>query len=163
MNWLSIWCENRAIERTARMTAAEVSGSLGCPEGGILGSINSEQQKDSCSGRRTRRARNAQGRDSVGSTPGHSDTATTFEKARELLTSWSYELVILDIMGVRGFELLQAIVPFLEDVLTHEYGPVWKRLLKDIEGAFSKAWGPYWRKPDDAFWAEFESKIAGKQ
>jgi CheY-like chemotaxis protein len=135
----------------------------------------------------------------------HFDTATTFEKARELLTSWSYDLVILDIMGVRGFDLLQlatvrdyptptvmltahafspdalkksvelgaraylpkdklgAIVPFLEDVLTYEYGPVWKRLMKDIEGVFSKAWGPYWRKPDDAFWEQFESKIAEEQ
>jgi CheY-like chemotaxis protein len=133
------------------------------------------------------------------------DTAITYEGASELLTSWSYDLVILDIMGVRGFDLLQraaarpypipsvmltahafspeslkksielgaraylpkerlgAIVPFLEDVLTYEYGPVWKRILKDIEGVFSKAWGPYWRKPDDAFWAEFEAKIAQKQ
>jgi len=33
--------------------------------------------------------------------------ATTFEKARELLTSFSYDLVILDIMGVRGFDLLK--------------------------------------------------------
>jgi CheY-like chemotaxis protein len=35
------------------------------------------------------------------------DTATSYEKAVELLTSWSYDLVILDIMGVRGFDLLQ--------------------------------------------------------
>ena len=34
-------------------------------------------------------------------------TATTFEKAREMLASYSYDLVILDIMGVRGFELLK--------------------------------------------------------
>jgi DNA-binding NtrC family response regulator len=34
-------------------------------------------------------------------------TATTFEKARELLASFSYDLVILDIMGVRGFDLLK--------------------------------------------------------
>ena len=133
------------------------------------------------------------------------ETATSFEQATELRASWSYDLLILDIMGVRGFDLLQsatageypvptvmltaraftpdalkrsielgaraylpkerlgAIVPFLEDVLNYEYGPVWKRLLKDIEGVFSKAWGPYWRKPNDAFWAEFEAKIAEKQ
>jgi CheY-like chemotaxis protein len=35
------------------------------------------------------------------------ETATTFEQASELLVSWSYDLVILDIMGVRGFDLLQ--------------------------------------------------------
>jgi DNA-binding response OmpR family regulator len=34
-------------------------------------------------------------------------TATTFETARQLLVSYTYDLVILDIMGVRGFELLQ--------------------------------------------------------
>jgi DNA-binding response OmpR family regulator len=34
-------------------------------------------------------------------------TATTFELARELLASYSYDLVILDIMGVRGFDLLK--------------------------------------------------------
>jgi DNA-binding response OmpR family regulator len=34
-------------------------------------------------------------------------TATTFEQARELLASYSYDLVILDIMGVRGFDLLR--------------------------------------------------------
>jgi DNA-binding response OmpR family regulator len=34
-------------------------------------------------------------------------TATTFEDARNLLVSYSYDLVILDIMGVRGFDLLK--------------------------------------------------------
>jgi len=133
------------------------------------------------------------------------DTATTYNKGLELLLSWSYDLVILDIMGVRGFDLLEratnrknplctvmltahsfspeslkksielgaraylpkemlgAIVPFLEDVLAYEYGPVWKRLLKEVEGVFSEEWGPYWRKPDSAFWERFEAKIAEKQ
>jgi CheY-like chemotaxis protein len=133
------------------------------------------------------------------------ETATNFEQASELLVSWSYDLVILDIMGVRGFDLLQratmrdypiptvmltahsfspeslkksielgaraylpkerlgAIVPFLEDVLTYEYGPVWRRLLRSVEGVFSKEWGAYWRKPDSAFWEEFEAKIEEKK
>ncbi|MFH0823564.1 MAG: response regulator [Pseudomonadota bacterium] len=34
-------------------------------------------------------------------------TATTFEKARQYLASYTYDLVILDIMGVRGFDLLR--------------------------------------------------------
>jgi len=134
----------------------------------------------------------------------HFETAGTYEQAIELLSSWTYDLLILDIMGVRGLDLLKsatvgpypiptvmltahafspdtlkksielgaraylpkerlgAIVPFLEDVLTYEYGPAWKRLLKDIEGLFSKEWGPYWRKPNEAFWAEFEAKMEGK-
>jgi DNA-binding NtrC family response regulator len=34
------------------------------------------------------------------------DTATTYEKAAELIKSNPYDVVILDIMGVRGFDLL---------------------------------------------------------
>ena len=131
------------------------------------------------------------------------ETATTYEKARELIISWTYDLLILDIMGVRGYDLLRlavsrelpipvvmltghaltpdalkksielgaraylpkgslgAVVPFLEDVLTYEYGPVWKRMLKQLEGTFHSTWGPYWRNQDDKFWKEFEEKIAG--
>ncbi|MFH0822946.1 MAG: response regulator [Pseudomonadota bacterium] len=33
--------------------------------------------------------------------------ATTFERAQQYLVSYTYDLVILDIMGVRGFDLLQ--------------------------------------------------------
>jgi CheY-like chemotaxis protein len=133
------------------------------------------------------------------------DTAATFEDASRLLASWSYDLAILDIMGVRGFDLLQRatlrqypiptvmltahafspeslkksielgaraylpkemlgdIVPFLEDVLTYEYGPVWRRILKQVEGVFNSEWGPYWRTPDNSYWEKFEAKIAAKQ
>ena len=35
------------------------------------------------------------------------DRALTFEEAKELLETCSYDLVVLDIMGVKGFELLQ--------------------------------------------------------
>jgi len=35
------------------------------------------------------------------------DRATTFEEAKELLETEYYEAVVLDIMGVKGFELLQ--------------------------------------------------------
>jgi CheY-like chemotaxis protein len=132
------------------------------------------------------------------------DTATSYEAANELLISWTYDLVILDIMGVRGFDLLQravsrpypiptvmltshaltpeslkqsielgaraylpkdmlgAVVPFLKDVLTYEYGAVWKRHLKQVEGLFNKSWGPYWKKPDEAFWKAFEEKITSE-
>lgn len=33
--------------------------------------------------------------------------STTFERAQQYLVSYTYDLVILDIMGVRGFDLLQ--------------------------------------------------------
>ncbi len=133
------------------------------------------------------------------------ETAVSYEEAVEKMVSWTYDLVILDIMGVRGFDLLKlavtrpypvptvmltahalspeslkksiemgaraylpkerlgAVVPFLEDVLTYEYGTVWKRVLKQVEGVFSKAWGAYWRKPDEAFWEEFDRKIAAEK
>ncbi|MFH0960217.1 MAG: response regulator [Pseudomonadota bacterium] len=38
--------------------------------------------------------------------------ATTFDTAQEYLVSYSYDLVILDIMGVRGFELLTIATKF---------------------------------------------------
>ncbi len=38
------------------------------------------------------------------------DKATTYKKAVEMLASWTYDLVILDIMGVRGFDLLERAV-----------------------------------------------------
>jgi DNA-binding response OmpR family regulator len=38
------------------------------------------------------------------------EKATTYDKAAELLRSNSYDLIILDIMGVRGFDLLEIAV-----------------------------------------------------
>ena len=38
------------------------------------------------------------------------DKATDFDMGYQLLRSWTYDLVILDIMGVRGFDLLNAAV-----------------------------------------------------
>jgi DNA-binding NtrC family response regulator len=35
------------------------------------------------------------------------DRASTFQEAKELLEKYSYDVVVLDIMGVKGFELLK--------------------------------------------------------
>lgn len=35
------------------------------------------------------------------------DTAASYRQAVELLASWSYDLAVFDIMGVRGFDLLE--------------------------------------------------------
>ena len=126
--------------------------------------------------------------------------ANSYEKAVELMVSWTYNLVILDIMGVQGFDLLNLavnrhfpvvmltahaltpealkrsiemgaraylpkdklgqIVPFLEDVMKYEYGPGWRRLLKQMEGFFNARWGPYWQKSEEKFWKEFDKKTA---
>jgi CheY-like chemotaxis protein len=111
------------------------------------------------------------------------DKATTYESAAKLIESQPYDVVVLDIMGVRGFDLLDLavgrnmkvamltahalnpeslkrsydmkaraylpkeklgeIVPFLEDVLTYDYRPGWKRLFKKLEGYFDQWKGTY--------------------
>src|SRR5512136_1484123 len=38
------------------------------------------------------------------------DKATSYEQTIQLFASWTYDLVILDIMGVRGFDLLKRAV-----------------------------------------------------
>ncbi len=127
------------------------------------------------------------------------DKATRFEEAVQLLTSWTYDLVILDIMGVRGFELLEdavsrdypvamltahaltpealrrsielgarsylpkeklgEIVPFLEDVLTQEYVPGWKRLFEKLGEFFDARFGADWQQAEGDFWREFNDKV----
>ncbi len=106
------------------------------------------------------------------------DKATTYAEAAKLLESQHYDVVILDIMGVRGFELLEQavkqnrrvamltahslnpeslkrafdmkaraylpkeklgeVVPFLEDAITYEYLPGWKRLLTRLDKFFEE-------------------------
>jgi CheY-like chemotaxis protein len=43
--------------------------------------------------------------------------ATTYEQANELIRAWTYELIILDIMGVRGFDLLELAVAYQRPVV----------------------------------------------
>jgi CheY-like chemotaxis protein len=127
------------------------------------------------------------------------DKATRYEEAAQLLASWTYDLVILDIMGVRGFELLEdavsrdypvamltahaltpealrrsielgarsylpkeklgEIVPFLEDVLTQEYVPGWKRLFGKLGEFFDARFGADWQEAEGDFWREFNDKV----
>lgn len=123
------------------------------------------------------------------------ETASSYDEARQLLSGWTYDLVVLDIMGVNGFDLLQRavdrkfpvamltahslnpeslkksfemgaraylpkemmadIVPFLEDVLTYEYLPGWKRLLEKLEGFFGKKFQTDWEKKTGLNWREW--------
>ena len=65
-------------------------------------------------------------------------------------------------MGARAYlpkEELGEIVPFLEDVLLHEYLPGWKQLLKKLENFFNTLWGDDWKKSDEKFWKEFDEKV----
>ncbi len=113
------------------------------------------------------------------------DQATTYDDAAGLLRSKQYDVVVLDIMGVRGFDLLEIavnrnykvamltahalspealkkshdlgaraylpkdklgeIVPFLEDMLKHEYKTGWRRLLEKLENYFDERFEPGWK------------------
>ena len=123
------------------------------------------------------------------------DKATKYKEANEMIASYTYDLVILDIMGVKGFDLLKRavarnfpvamltahaltpealkrsielkarsylpkeklgeIVPFLEDVLTNEFGPGWKRLLGKLKGFFDKRFGPDWENMVGSDWEKW--------
>ncbi len=123
------------------------------------------------------------------------DEAVTYERAVKLLESKPYDVVILDIMGVRGFDLLELalskniraamltahalspetlkrafemraraylpkeklgeIVPFIEDVLTHEYLPGWKRLYEKLKGFFDQKFESDWEKKTGLPWREW--------
>jgi DNA-binding NarL/FixJ family response regulator len=123
------------------------------------------------------------------------DKATTYKQASEMIVSLTYDLVILDIMGVRGFDLLELavarnfpvamltahaltpealkrsmelkaksylpkeklgeIVPFLEDVLTYEYGPGWKRLLGKLKRFFDVKFGADWENTVGSDWQKW--------
>jgi CheY-like chemotaxis protein len=123
------------------------------------------------------------------------DKATTYEEAVKKIESQDYDVVILDIMGVRGFDLLDAavkrnlrvamltahalspealklsfdkkaraylpkeklgeIVPFLEDVLTYEYLPGWKRLMGKLKIFFDAKFESDWEKKTGMNWQEW--------
>jgi CheY-like chemotaxis protein len=123
------------------------------------------------------------------------EKATTYEIAADKLKSNTYDVVILDIMGVRGFDLLDLavsrhfrvamltahalnpealkrsfemkaraylpkeklgeVVPFLEDVLSYEYLPGWKRLLKKLKGFFDDKFESDWEKKTGLLWQEW--------
>jgi DNA-binding response OmpR family regulator len=112
------------------------------------------------------------------------EKATDYEIAKKMITYLHYDVIILDIMGVRGFELLDEaiarnrkvmmltahaltpenlgksfkmgaqaylpkeklgeIVPYIEDVLTHDYAPGWKAVFKRLKGFFDVKFGADW-------------------
>ena len=123
------------------------------------------------------------------------EKATTYAEATKKLESQTYDMVILDIMGVRGFDLLDLavaknfrvavltahalspealkksvelgaraylpkeklgeVVSFLEDVLTYEYVPGWKRLYEKLKGFFDSKFESDWEKKTGLNWQEW--------
>lgn len=62
------------------------------------------------------------------------DKASDYESGFELIRSWSYDLVILDIMGVRGFDLLNAAVSLgIPSVMLTAHALTVENLKKSIE------------------------------
>jgi CheY-like chemotaxis protein len=123
------------------------------------------------------------------------EKAMAYEAAANKLKSNHYDVVILDIMGVRGFDLLELavkrnfqvamltahslnpeslkrafemkaraylpkeklgeVVPFLEDILTYEFLPVWKRLLEKLKDFFDSKFESDWEKKTGLLWSEW--------
>ncbi len=77
------------------------------------------------------------------------DTATSYDMAAEFLASWTYDLAIFDIMGVRGFDLLRIAInrdyPIPVVMLTaHALSPEFLResIEKGAEHIFpNRVWG----------------------
>lgn len=125
------------------------------------------------------------------------DKVTSYQAALERLETQTYDLAVLDIMGVQGFDLLERavksnlkvamltahaltpealkrsfemkaraylpkekigqIVPFLEDVLTYEYLPGWKRLFEKLGGFFEEKFSDF--QAGYKFWVEMRDKV----
>jgi len=108
------------------------------------------------------------------------DTATTYEDGYHLLRSWTYDLVILDIMGVRGFDLLNASVSLgfptvmltahalTEDALktsiemgARAFIPKEKmaEMIPFLEDVLSLSYSPGWKKVFDKLGGFFSAKF----
>jgi DNA-binding NtrC family response regulator len=123
------------------------------------------------------------------------DKATNYDAGAKMMKMNPYDIVILDIMGVQGFDLLQLaviknlrvamltahaltpdalkrsfdmkaraylpkeklgeIVPFLEDVLSYEYLPGWKRLFDNLKSFFDSKFESDWDKKTGLNWQEW--------
>jgi DNA-binding response OmpR family regulator len=129
------------------------------------------------------------------------EKAFTYQEATNMLESQNYDVVVLDIMGVRGFDLLDQavkhkfptamltahslnpeslkrsiemgacaylpkeklgeIVPFLEDILESSDGlSAWGRFMNKLEGYFTTRWGELWKKSEEKFWKDFDTKTS---
>jgi CheY-like chemotaxis protein len=65
-------------------------------------------------------------------------------------------------MGARAYlpkDKLGELVPFLEDVLSHDSFPGWKRLFERLGKFFDLRFGVDWQKSEAEFWQEFSEKV----
>jgi hypothetical protein len=94
--------------------------------------------------------------------------AQDYHTALESISMYTYDVVILDIMGVNGFELLKKSVEkmadladFLEQVVLEEGKPIWRKLFNRFGDYFNQRFGPDW-KEKDKFFKAFEESVIGK-
>jgi len=112
--------------------------------------------------------------------------ATDYQTALKLLAAHSYDAVILDIMGVNGFELLKdstsrgfptvmltahaltpealkkAIKLILEDLITYGTAPIWQKTFESAGEIFSQHFGADWNTRDK-FFREFIEKLKNQE
>jgi hypothetical protein len=77
------------------------------------------------------------------------DKTTSYATAIDRLKSKTYDVVILDIMGVRGFDLLRLAVNRNFKV------PGWKRLFEKLKGFFDDGFESDWEKKTGLEWTQW--------
>jgi hypothetical protein len=110
------------------------------------------------------------------------DSASSFEKAVSCLKNNTYDAAILDIMGVSGYDLLEAtntlgiIILMMRSISLNRWKNFWKIRLwltqhphlrrlfpaSKFMPLFDKFFGEGWKDPEKGFWDEFDKKHAGK-
>jgi CheY-like chemotaxis protein len=92
------------------------------------------------------------------------EEATSFDSAKELLESRVYDAAILDIMGVRGFDLLETAIEKKIPALmltAHGLNPD-KGIEKSgnwfarLSAFFDERFGHGWKNKEKKFWQEFD-------
>jgi hypothetical protein len=58
-----------------------------------------------------------------------------------------------------NWEKIGEIVPFLEDVLSHDPLTAWRRVFEKLGGFFNRRFGKDWQKKDEQFWKDFTEKL----
>ncbi len=69
-------------------------------------------------------------------------------------------------MGARAYlpkDKLGEVVPYLEDVLSHEPLTGWKRVFERLGKFFDLRFGVDWHKSEAEFWQEFNEKVGAEK
>ena len=80
---------------------------------------------------------------------------TNYKAAKDYMENRQFDMAVLDIMGVEGYDLLDIAV--LEDILqAKEQGKnPWTSWYGKMASFFEKKFGPNWQQNDKEFWEKF--------